>query len=271
MLKFLTPIILAIILGYGTNQVKSHFRENITQHKSSESTPLYLPQAKHLKLITFGFEHFVSDIIWFRSINYFGKQLSKKESIPWLAHMCDLVTDLNPKSATRYDFCSSLVSWVAKDPKSTVKLLTRAIAHNPNYWRYYYIRGFNYWYFLDDIDRAAKDFKKGASLEDAPLFLGTLASKLLSKDPNQSIIFLENMIKNTKDKNAIKALEDNLKLAYVSRDIALIKKAANIYEQRNSKKAEKMTDLVQHKLIAFVTKDPYGDKYYIDDLGQILS
>jgi len=271
MFRLITIILITCLFGLGTNKTKSFYREVIPKYESKQDTPLYLPQAKHLRLITFGFERFVSDIIWFRSMNYFGKQISKNKSIPWLSHMCDLVTDLNPKAASHYDFCSSLISWVAKEPEKTVNLLNRAISHRPDYWRYYYIRGFNYWYFLENNEKAAKDFQTGSKLPDAPLFMGKLASRLLSNDPNQAIAFLQNLIKNSKDETAVKALKENLKLAYVSRDIKLLNNAASKYEEIHSNKITNMSELVEKKLISFVPKDPYGDKYLLNDKGEIIS
>ena len=271
MIKTTVITILSLLISLGANSVKSHHRETTGKHQSIKDAPPYLPKVEHIRLITLGFEHFISDIVWFRSISYFGEQLSKKGDIPWLAHMCDLTTELNPKATSRYDFCSSLISWIAKDPQSSVNLLNRAIAHTPNYWRYYYIRGFNYWYFLENKEKAAKDFQKGSTLPDAPPFMASLASKLMSNDPTQAISFLNNLIKNSKDENAIKVLKKNLKLAYVSRDISLLNKAMLKFEQINSRKLTSMQDLVEQNLIAFIPKDPYGKEYYVDKEGSILS
>src|SRR5688500_15595894 len=39
-----------------------------------EPTPLYLPSVEHVRLITLGYNGMFSDLLWFNTLNYFGKQ-----------------------------------------------------------------------------------------------------------------------------------------------------------------------------------------------------
>lgn len=238
-----------------------------------EQTPLYLPKVDKVKAITLGFDQMASDILWFNTLNYFGKQLESRKDIPWFANMCDLVTDLDKKSTHVYEFCSTLLSWIAKEPKMSIKLLDRAIEENPKYWRYYYIRGFTYWYFLEDKKKAAEDLKTAANLPDAPMFLGSLASRLMVSEnsPETAISFLRDLISQSKDKSAKKALTEKLKKAYVSRDLKAINKQIDIFKKREDKAPKNLEQLVQAKLLKFVPKDPFGDEYYIDESGEPLS
>ena len=257
-----------MVIGiYGVVLFKSSLREMAGLYQSKDNTSLYLPEAKYIRLITFGFERFTADIFWFKAINYFGKELSANKNAPWLSHMCDLVTDLNPRAQEYYDFCTSLISWVTKEPEKSVKLLNRAIANEPENWRYYYLGGFNYWYFLENNKKAKSDFQIGARTHDAPEFMANLASRLTinEDDPSVTIGFLQNLIEQTRDEKAREALAKNLKLAVVSRDLKYLNSSADKFEILFGTKITSLQDLVDYKLIAFLPKDPYGELYYVKD------
>ena len=231
-----SAILLSSLLAlctYGVGQTRSALKQSKSQMQAAlpEQSPLYLPEAKKVRTVTLGFDQLASDILWFQTLNYFGKQIERKRDIPWLAHMCDLVTDLDRKAKHAFEFCSTLLSWVAKDPNTSVRLLDRAIDEDPNYWRYYYIRGFTHWYFLDDRKKAAKDLSKAAGLPDAPLFLSSLAGRMLASDdsPATAIRFLKNLIEQNKDPHAKTVLHEKLKLAYVSRDLKALQKQMSYF------------------------------------------
>jgi tetratricopeptide (TPR) repeat protein len=256
-----------------------HYRAVLSEEKalrfssSRDDVPIYLPTDKYVRTVTFGFDQLASDIIWFQAINYFGKQLEQDENIPWFRNMCDLVTMLDKKAQHAYEFCSTLLSWVAKDPKSSAKLLSRAIVNNPDYWRNYYLRGFTSWYFLERKDLALKDFKKAAALPGAPEFVTSMASRLMVSEngPQAAIKFLKDVISRTTEEHARKALIEKLKLAYVSRDIRLIKKKVDLFEQKVSRKAKSLEELIEADIFIYVPKDPYGEPYYLNEKGQVLS
>lgn len=265
--------ILFIFAVSGTSLFKAQLRKTTKLYVLSDNTSLYLPEAKYVRLVTFGFEKLAADIFWFKAINYFGKQISQRKSIPLFSHMCDLVTDLNPTGRHYYDFCSSLISWIAKEPKKSVKLLNRAIAFEPGYWRYYYLRGFNYWYFLENNQKAKINFLIGSKLPDAPAFMTNLATRLIAseEDPSQAISFLQNMIENTNDEKAKLALIENQKLAIISRDLKYLSQAMNKYESLTGLKLLSLQELVDKKLIAYIPKDPYGEPYYLNENYEMLS
>lgn len=232
---------------------------------TTDQTPLYLPKREAVKLITLGYEQFFSNILWFTTLNYFGSKIELNQKLPWFSHMCELVTDLDSKATHVFEFCSTLMSWITREPRRSTELLNKAIENDPEYWRYYYLRGFNYWYFLEELDNAANDFKTAATLENAPLFLSSLASRLLvSKDEDSAIKFLMISIQNTKEEHAKKALQDKLQLAYVSRDIRYLNKEIHKFNEKHFRNPFSISELVSEGFIRIVPNDPYGEPYLYD-------
>ncbi len=243
------------------------FTSPLKQENASEySPPLYLPKIEAVKATTLGYEHFVSTVLWFNTIHYFGSQFETKKAMPWFSHMCDLVTELNPKGRHVFEFCGTLVSWIAREPNRCIAILSKGIKHDPDYWRYYYLRGFTYWYFLEDLDTARKDFEFAAKLPDAPVFLSSLASRLISAsgDVESAIAFLKASIKSTRDERAKNALKERIRLAYVTREIGVLEEIIKTYHNEQGHTPESLDDLLLKGYVKFFPHDPYGDPYQYD-------
>lgn len=233
---------------------------------AAKEVPLYLPSVRHVKLVTLGFDHFVSDILWFDTLNYFGAHYAGDKDYRWLGHMCELVTDLDQQARHVYESCATLLAWVAREPLKSTDLLTKAIAAQPAYWRLRYLRAFNYWYFLNRTDLAEADLKSASTLDGAPPFLASLATRLIvsREDPNAAIAFLEDIIRNTSDATAKKALQGKLRRAKISRDIRMLEGKIAQYETAYSAKVEHLSQLVDAGLLKKIPLDPYKSEYILD-------
>jgi len=271
----LSALLVLVLSSAALNWAKSELR-SIHQEisRTAADDPLYLPEAKYVKLVTLGFDSFFSKILWFNTVNYFGKQYEKSRDFRWLAHMCDLVTTLDHNAEHIYEFCGTLLSWMAKEPTESNRILTRAIDHQPNKWRFRYLRGFNYWYFLDRLDLAKEDFTLASKLPGAPPFIASLASRLIANEdnPDTAIDFLTDLIDNTDDDKVKDALSEKLKLAYISKHKQMLSKAVGIFEKRYGEKPNSLKLLVTKKILTALPKEPFSGKYYIDlETGEIVS
>ncbi len=254
---------------------KAELRERQAQTRTEiKQEPLYLPEARYVKLVTLGFDGFASDLLWFNTVNYFGKQYLGKKDYRWLFHMCTLVTKLDPNALHVFEFCGSLLSWIAKQPEKSNIILTKAIEEHPLNWRFYYLRGFNYWYFMEDLERAKQDIARASRVKGAPTFLASLASRLVAstENPNTAVHFLKDLIDNTNDETVQRALGEKLKLAYVSRDAERLESLLAKFEEQSGSKAKSLDDLVSAGLLKFIPKDPFGDQYILDaETGEVHS
>lgn len=260
---FLIFIFSISIIYYSRNSVLS-----IRKDKSQlyDTVPLYLPDIKAVKFISLGYNSFLASLFWFKTIDYFGSQFASKQSMPWFSYMCELVTELDPKSKHVFEFCGTLMSWIAREPKRCVSLLTRAIEEDGTYWRYYYLRGFTYWYFLEDFHSAKSDFEYASKLPDAPIFLSSLASRLISHsgDIESAIAFLKSGIESSDDVITRKALEERLQLAYVSRDISKLKMVYLKFKDNTGREPNSIEELIAPGYLLSVPIDPYGKPYIYD-------
>ena len=117
-------------------------------NKDKDHEALYLPSLESVEFVTFGYKNIVADLLWFKTISYFGKHYATDRNYSWLSHMCDLVTTLDKHALASYQFCANMLSWEADTPQLAIDLLSKAIQNNPNSWRMPYLRGFTYLFFL---------------------------------------------------------------------------------------------------------------------------
>ena len=239
-------LILSSFLFYSSFVCRSHLRIAADSIKLEERPPIYLPRVEAVKLVSLGYNKAFSNIFWFTTLNYFGTKFKAKESMPWFSHMCEVVTSLDPKAKHVFEFCGTLLSWIGRDVDSSNKILTSGILEDPTYWKYFYLRGFNNWYFKEDFVKAREDMETASRLPNAPTALAGLASSIISSNqsPEAAISFLKNSINMTKDVLAKEALEAKLKLAIVRKDIISL-----------NKNSDNQTTI----------KDPWGEYYKYDN------
>jgi len=263
MFKNSFAIILALLFFFSATFFKKDLIEN-HQSLREDTPPLYLPAINKSKLITLGFNNFVGDLLLFNAVSYFGANFNKKDGIPWFTHMCKLVIHLDPLARGSAEFCSTLNTWVLEKPLESKLLLDQVIEKDPGHWRYWYLRGFTNWYFLDDLEAAKNDFVEASKIPAAPSFLASLASKLIAKNenPRMALAFLDDMIKNSENESGKKALLEKRKLAMVSIDIENINKLIDLYNQRSSKELSSLNDLVDIGAISSLPLDPYREPYF---------
>lgn len=238
-----------------------------------EHPPLYLPSVQSVKSITLGFNSLWSDLLWFNAINYFGKEFNAKQSYRWLYHMCDVVSELDPRASHVYEFCGTLLSWEAKRPEEAQRIFSKAIHFDPTQWRYWYLRGFNSWYFLERSDLAYSDLMKAASLSDAPPFVASLASGLLAEtnNPQNTVLVLYDLLKNAKNEDAKSILREKLKQAVLGRDLHFLRTMVENYRTRFAKYPKNLEDLVTQGIATAIPVEPFGGQYLLNPENGELS
>jgi len=227
---------------------------------------LYLPGERGLKFLSFGYQNILSDLLWFKTVSYFGKHYASDRDYTWLKHMCKIVSTLDPRKQHVYEFCSTMLAWEVGNPKAGIEFLSAAIAQFPRNWHLYFLRGFNYLFFLDDPQAAQNDFVKAASLPNAEPIAARLAAKSMidTSDPETAISFLAQMISRAKEPAQRKALEKRLKEAAYERDLRRLEGALEIFATRQGRRAASLEELVSAGIVKRLPKDPFSGDYYLD-------
>ncbi|RMG43061.1 MAG: hypothetical protein D6719_04590 [Candidatus Dadabacteria bacterium] len=237
----------------------------------SNAEAMYLPDGHGLEIISFGYRNLLADILWFNTINYFGKHFKGDRNYRWLYHMCKLVTKLDPDAEHAFKFCATMLSWEANRPELAINLLNKAIQHDPTRWPYYYLRGFTNMFFIEDIEAARKDFAAAAKHPDAPReFLKELTAKLGKKDPRTRVQVLQNLLNRAEDPNEKRALTEKLKDAIDKLNLQNLNRAIAIYKNRSGKAPSALKDLVTSGILDKIPRASENHKFVLNPQGDIV-
>jgi hypothetical protein len=162
---------------------------------------LYLPSGRHLKTLTLGFSNLAADVLWIRAIGYFGGHALTDREYPWLYHILDQVTTLDPTFSYPYFFGGIVLAVERESGEESIALLSKGMTRYPGDWRYPFYIGFSAFYHLRDPQRAAVFMRHAASLPGSPEYLPHLAASLLAESGrvDAAIRFLETMAEGTRE------------------------------------------------------------------------
>ena len=268
MIKVIVLVIFSIITGisyFNLSNSNNHLQEKLSQ---IENEVLLLPNGKALEALSFDYKTILANILWFNTISYFGKHYKGDQNYKWLAHMCKLVTDLDQKAEHAFEFCSLMLSWEVEDSKSAQELLEKAISHNSDKWRFYYLKGINELLFLKEPEKAKLSFESGAKIPNSPIFMTRLATKAMSgvDNPESAISFLKSMIARSKDPSEVSALKKHLKSTIHAYNLDRLE--AKVKELKKIHNTIILKELIPNLDHDFV--DPYGGSYYFDNETQMV-
>lgn len=231
-----------------------------------ERPPLYLPEAGSVRLVTGGYDTLAAKLLWFQTVSYFGKQFAAHKDYRWLAHMCELVTKLDPRALHVAQFCGTLLPWVAHEPERGAAILSGVIDANPAEWRPRYLRGFIEWYFLEQLEAARSDIVAASKLPAAPPFLASLASRMIAQEHGTALArqFLEETFNNTSDPAVRAALLQKLELATLTERLELLEDARDAYVAARQSLPPDLDTLVTSGYLRALPAEPFGGTFSID-------
>jgi hypothetical protein len=128
----------------------------ISREHTAPSSMAYVPQTEKIRPFLLGFHSAYADFLWIRTTLYFGGHFLTDKQYPWLIHMVDLVTRLNPHLYPAYEFAGLMLPDICKNPDAARIILERGVASPvERKWKLYYYLGMLYYRYYDDRERAA--------------------------------------------------------------------------------------------------------------------
>ena len=225
------------------------------------------------KIAALEFKGIFSDIIFSKTMTYYGGKAIRKEELTdaeweWIYENMDVATDLDPYFLDPYYFGSVNMAWDGNKVKQANTLLEKAFKNRDWDWTIPFYLGFNYFYFLQDNDKAASYLMEAAKRPGSGAILPTFAARLAykGKRTENSVIFLQEILSKTEDESLRYIYEERLRAL---KGVLFLEKAVSAYEQRFNRKPGKLTDLIAEGVISEIPRDPYGGEFYIDADGSI--
>jgi tetratricopeptide (TPR) repeat protein len=248
--------------------------ENRPRSSAPGPVPIYLPQARFLRPLSLGYQRVVADVLWFRTISYFGEHYRSDHTYTWLAYMCDLVTDLDPRADYVYRFGGMILPWETNQVDQGIQLLEKGAAALPDSWLLHYWLGFAYYFFKEDYTRASAHMWRAAKLPGADPIAAALAA-LLSQHrygPETTLRFLYEMAEHADSHQMREVVQRHIRETQLTWDLERLGAAVEAYRARFGKLPANLPQLVDAQLLAQVPIDPYGGVYEVDpETGNVRS
>jgi tetratricopeptide (TPR) repeat protein len=175
-----------------------------------EEERLYLT-GKTLKRMSLGFNGFVADWYWMRSLQYVGhKILDNPEKVQLddlgpldmrlLYPLLDTATTLDPKFLPAYSYGAIVLPAINED--DAIKLARKGLEQNPNAWQLYQHLGYIYWK-RGDYKQASENYGAGANIPGAPSWLREMSARMSAEGgaPGLARDIYRRMYEQTDDKN----------------------------------------------------------------------
>ncbi len=213
------------------------------------------------------FKGLVANYLFLKVMTNAGDQLSRNkritgEMVDYVVESVATITDLDPKFWDPYLFSSLMLAWNFNEPEKANAILTKAEINLPNDYRPSYFKGFNFYYFLKDNEKAAKYMIKASKLPGSPSYLPYLATRLsvYSAEHRTAAAFLEQMIKTTRNEAIVRQLKMRLETV---NHLILLEKYVIEYKERFGLFPKHIEGLVCAGFLKEIPKDPHGGKYLI--------
>jgi hypothetical protein len=234
---------------------------------------IYAPPAGFLKLISLRYEHALANVLWFRTINYFGKHYRDDRTYPWLAEMCDRVTDLDPRGLHVYRFGGVILPWEANRIDEGIALLEKGARNMPDSWEIHYMLGFSHYFFRDDLAAASRELRAAIAQPNAPTFLLNLLTVIdtAERGPQSAVAFLEATVERAETPEVREAIREQIAGLILTSDLETLQSAVNRFRSRLGRLPESLFELVVYGFVPFLPPEPRGGFLLHPETGEVMS
>lgn len=223
----------------------------------------YLPKGEYLKVAVLGYRNVAADLIWIKALQFLGERYQTAEGYTWAYHAVDVLTDLDPDFLVAYQAAGTILGVWAGMPHESIKILTKGMKNNPEWWQLPFFIGYDYYYELHDLKNAAKYFRIASDLPGAPPYLPQLAARMTVEagDPDAALEFLVRLHQQVQDAMLRENLERRMKEVVVERDIRILEKAISDFKVTTGTNPTALENLVAKGIIRELPKEPFGGSY----------
>lgn len=229
-----------------------------------------LPKGDLLKSISLGYSTVIADLLWLEVVQAIGEKQVNESGYQWIYHAVDVVTTLDPKFEYSYQIAGIALATIGKQYELSNQILLKGIKNTPEDWRLPFYLGFNYYFYLNDYQNAAKYISLSASLPGHSAYLPGFAARLYveANDPDLALEFLKQVYLESKDENTREQIAIRIKEVIIERDIRQLNQAIQIFQEKEGRIAD-LSDLVKSKIIQRIPAEPFGGFYFLDPVLKV--
>jgi tetratricopeptide (TPR) repeat protein len=245
----------------------------------AEPDILYFSSPSVVKRMALGYENLLADFYWMRTIQYYGRRDdANKRPVRFknLSTLLDITTTLDPYLFDAYRMGSVFLAEPnpigAGQPQEAIKLLDKGISANPGDWRYWYDKGFIYYWFLKDFNAAGKAWHEGSRVPDAAPWMAPLAAMAHTQGGSIDIAIAlwQKQYQESTRKDVKENAWNHLISFDIARDLWTLEFLINQYHFNTDSYPQSLEEVVRGRK-QFRTVDPSGVPYDYDPVWGTVS
>ncbi len=234
------------------------FRDEMSPEETV-STLMIAPEA--LEIVSGEFRQVLADYLLLKACTFLGgRNKAKGSDMKVVATLFEQSLYLDPYFFQTCYYVQAFLTWRGAMVEEAIDLLKISKKHRYWDWQPGYYIGFDYFYFLKDNNKAAKQLMETAEIPGAPRIISSLAARMAHKSGQTelAIALLQTMYDKAKDENTRTFLQDRIK---AHTGILVLEKAVRLFWQKYGYIPGSLEDLVLKGIISELPENPYGDRY----------
>ncbi len=190
--RFAAPVALfAVFVGCFSGAVRIQKKivddewDDIEQYRKG----LYLPSSDYVKVISIGYDLFVADYLWQRSIQAYGATLGAAHAVPQMKAYFDVITDLDCRFMAVYPFANLVLGESSGDDEAALAIMEKGTECNPTEYRIPFEAAYYSLFHMKDMDLARYWITRALQAENHPDWISSWLSHIETKEGNYRIAF----------------------------------------------------------------------------------
>jgi hypothetical protein len=268
--KLLALIFVLLMAGVGVLQY------NYDSHRgyfSEREVFVTLPSGKTLKILSFGFQNLMADMLFIWSIQFYSTY-HLTNAYNYIEHVFNTITDINPRYKEPYIVGSWIMALEVRDIKMAMRLLQKGSENMPDEFIFDYECGFYAYKHLKDFALAEKYFARAASRPGAPPHIARKRAHMVyMKDDLQYAYQLwMDIYKNAKNRSEYYVARKHLGQIKFEMDKKYLDQYIALFRQKYKRFPSELAELKKEGLVKEIPLDFFGDNYiYLPGKGAITA
>ena len=203
-------------------------------------------QPERTGFATFGFDALVGDYRWLQALQVVGNERADLiGAAPTIQRLIEAVVAVDPFVDHPYRFAALWLTNDIEQVRAGNRILERGIAYHPNEWRNRFYLSFNHFFYLGDVEAAARELEGAVELPGAPRYVANLLARLRSEKDGleAAAAYLSELMQQTDDPWKRAELGKALDEIETERRARLLDQARAVYRKREGRDIEKVEDL----------------------------
>ncbi len=234
-------------------------------------------QPAETSFASFGFDALIGDYRWLQAVQLVGNERANVVSAaPAIQRLIETVVAVDPYVDHPYRFASLWLTNDIDQVRAGNRILERGIAYHPNEWRNRFYLSFNHFFYLGDMEAAARELEPAVNLPGAPRYLGNLLARLRSQTDGleAGAAYLSELLRETEDPRKQAELGKAMDEIETERRARLLDQARDVYRKREGRDIEKVEDLAtgDAAILSELPAEVHGWEWVLDpETGRIES